>query len=86
MAFETALEWGRGTTKQLRQSLQPTDPIEAVILKRNGTRYIMAEVTDDQIAMLSRIMDRHIDFDYVDLEEDSPRTIPVIKRLLGDGK
>jgi hypothetical protein len=44
MAFEWALAAGLETNRTLRKTLRPEPPINAAILKRNGTSYLIAEL------------------------------------------
>ena len=69
------------TNKSLRQYLRPVVPIQAALLRRNGTSYFIAEVdTDDTQRLLSSTM---FVIDHVNLEEYTPQQVPMVRRLMG---
>jgi hypothetical protein len=84
MAVEWALDAATRTNDELRKAIRPerTPNILAALMQRNGTTYLLAELTEDQVIMLRRIAGSHFDFAYVDLEQDPPHRVPLVKQLL----
>ena len=71
------------TNKGLRRALRPnaSPPINAVMLRRNGTRYLLAEMTEDDV---NRVLATDLfEIAHVSLEEYQPEKIPVVRRLIG---
>lgn len=89
LAVQELMEVARTVTNhEMRKALRPsnTKTIEAIILRRNGTSFILMELDEDQLLMLTRLADEHLDIiANIDLEKQDPLTIPPIKRLLGKG-
>ena len=65
---------GQMTNRDLRATLRPdpTPPINAVVVGRNGRRYVVAEVDEDQITVLRRKVGASMDMAELALP-DNPR-------------
>ncbi len=76
------LENATGTTQNLRKTLRAEETPEVVFyrMRRNGTSYLVAEVTNDQVNMLLRTIGRHIEIVPVEMPEG--KRVPVIRNLL----
>ena len=79
-AVQELISISTGTNSDVRKELRPdgTPTIPLAVIRRNGTRFILAEVTEDQLTMLNRAFGRHLDIYYHDDELD---TLPTYKRL-----
>jgi len=82
LAVEVMLEHGKGTNTSLRQALSSTPPIDAYIVNRNGSMFLMAELSQDQLDMIYRRMDNKLSAQSIDLEKESAEAIPMLRRLL----
>jgi len=76
------LENATGTTQNLRKTLRAEETPEVVFyrMRKNGTSYLVAEVTNDQVNMLLRTTGRHIEIVPVEMPEG--KRVPVIRNLL----
>ena len=80
MAVHELISLSAGTNSDVRKALRPdgTPPIPLAVIRRNGSRFILAEVTEDQLTMLNRAFGRHLDIYYHDEELE---TLPTYKAL-----
>lgn len=71
-----------GTNRDLRQAFSPTPPIHIALLSKNGSQYIIAKVTEDQISKINRLMHDHITVTRINLDVERADTIPVLKEVI----
>jgi len=79
-AVQELISISAGTNNDVRKELRPdgTPTIPLAVIRRNGTRFILAEVTEDQLTMLNRAFGRHLDIYYHD---EDLSTLSTYKRL-----
>lgn len=83
-AIEQLVEVARGTKEDLRKALRDvrTPELEIAIIRKDDRTVILAEPDSDQLKMLFRIAGDHIETSFVDLEQEDPSDIPIIRRFL----
>jgi hypothetical protein len=82
-AFEWALMAGLESNRTLRKTLRPEPPLNATLLRRNGTSFLLVEMDERQTEKLVKSMGEKFDFVYVDLEKEDINRIPAVKQLMG---
>ena len=78
------------TNRQLRTRLRPerTEPIQPTILRQNGTRILLAELSEDQWTAFQRRLNSFMDEAVVDLPNDPQlrarevASIPTVRRIV----
>lgn len=68
--------------RELRRTARPvrTAPVPALIVRSNGTRYLMAKMDAGQLEMIQRILANHLDLQTMDLPEDPAQRQDVLFR------
>ena len=79
-AVQELISISAGTNSDVRKALRPngTEPIPLAVIRRNGRRFVLAEVTEDQLTMLNRAFGNHLDIYYHD---EDINTLPTYKAL-----
>lgn len=73
---------GTVSNRNLRDVIRPTDKIAAVLARRNGTTYMLAELTNDEADRIRNM--KGFEVSEVSLEEYEVKQIPVARRLIGE--
>jgi hypothetical protein len=82
-AIHWAITAGHATNQELRKNLRPKPPIEATLISSKTTKFVIAEITDEQTELLTNTLGKHFDFTYLTLEEANPKRVPILKKILG---
>jgi hypothetical protein len=85
------LETGRLPVTEMRRRIRPnhTENIEASLIRSRQRNYFIAEMTEDQFQLITRLLNSHLDTVQVELPEDSRQRvneaarIPVIRDIAG---
>jgi len=75
---------GHAPNQELRKNLRPRPPIEAVLMSRNNTKFVVAEMDEEQSELLTSTLGKHFDFTYLKLEEVNTKSVPILKKILGE--
>jgi hypothetical protein len=54
----------------------------AIVLRRNGTAYLIMELDHDQLERMQRKLQDKADWTYIDLNKENPTRLPIIKSIL----
>jgi len=82
VAISMVIQAASGTNRDLRQTFSPTPPIHIALLNKNSKRYMIAEVSEDQISLINRLMHDHITLTNIDLNVERPDSIPLLKEVI----
>jgi len=85
------LETGRLPVTEMRRHIRPnqTESIEASLIRSRQRNFFIAEMTEDQFELMTRLLSSHLDTVQVELPEDSRQRvneaarIPVIREIAG---
>ncbi len=91
-AARNLLEAGELTSRELRNRIRPsrTPSIGATVLRSNGHRFVLAEVTEEQFTMMQRRLNGYMDATPIDLPQDTRQRqrethrIPVLATILSN--
>jgi len=89
-AVRNLLEVGQLPVREIRTHLRPdrTPSVQATIVNASGAKYFMAEVSDDQLTMINRLLTGHMDVTPIELPQDrrmrqlEATRAPVLGRLI----
>lgn len=82
VALSMVIQAASGTNRDLRQSFTDTPPIHIAILSKNDRQYAMAEVNEDQISLINRLLHDHITITRINLDIEKPYSIPILKEII----